>query len=400
MPTSFSLSSNVLPDASLLSRAIFTTGSGGGVDNPSWDSIAAVDQAIEVPGDVDLFGLSLVAGQEYLFDIDGRAGGLGSIDLEIDLIDSQGRRVASDDNNGIFGLSQDPYLVFQPDVSGIHYVAVHQAANDYLSGQFSFAQVNGGTGTYSLNVSTPDLPFLQSLGSRSDERDFSNSSQRVLALGGNDELDMNGGNDIAHGGSGNDRIEGGSGSDELFGSSGNDRLFGQGGRDMLIGGSGRDSLYGGTSGDDLNGGSRDDLLLGESGNDTLWGEAGSDRLFGGGGDDVLRGGSGVDTLYGGGGDDIFHFLRGEGPASSRSAQDRILDFEQGDRIDLTDLYASGELEWRGTRAFTEAFQVRAAVLDNGLIDVRVNLDGDAASELEVLIDIADGSSLGRSDFLL
>ncbi|WP_210527061.1 calcium-binding protein [Rubellimicrobium arenae] len=396
MPTNFSFSSNTLTDVTFLSRALFTSGSGGGVDDPRSQSIIATNQTIESSGDVDVFAISLKAGQTYTFDIDRGAGGSNSIDLQLDLINDRGSRVATSDDAGG---GDDPRLVIKPDTSGIYYVAVHQDRNDYINGEFRFDDDGSDRGDYIFSLSTPKLPSLQSLSDSSNDRSFSDSAQRVLALAGNDTLRMRGGDDIAHGGSGNDQLYGGSGTDELFGSTGDDRLFGGSSRDMLVGGSGFDRLYGGDGGDDLNAGAGNDLLLGESGADTIWGESGKDRIYGGGGDDFIRGGFGVDTLYGGTGDDTFHFLRGEGPASDVQVEDRIEDLESGDRIDFSDLY-SGTLEWRGTGSFTDAFQVRAVVLENGYIDVRVNLDFDSGSELEVLVDIDDGSSLGSSDFIL
>ncbi|PNB46115.1 hypothetical protein C1X29_28585, partial [Pseudomonas sp. GW456-12-10-14-LB2] len=81
------------------------------------------------------------------------------------------------------------------------------------------------------------------------------------------------------------------------------------------------------------------------------------------------------------------------------AEDRIEDFEIGDRIDLSDLY-SGTLAWRGTGAFTGANQVRIVELDNGYVDVRVNLDSDSTAEFEVLVKPVGGFDLIRDDFIL
>ena len=53
------------------------------------------------------------------------------------------------------------------------------------------------------------------------------------------------------------------------------------------------------------------------------------------GDDFITGSSGQDTITGGGGDDCFHFNR------TSDGVDVITDFSSGDRIDLSDFFATG-----------------------------------------------------------
>jgi Ca2+-binding RTX toxin-like protein len=71
--------------------------------------------------------------------------------------------------------------------------------------------------------------------------------------------------------------------------------------------------------DRLSGTGRDDAIAGGAGDDTLRGRDGDDMLTGGTGNDVLRGGAGQD---------VFVFRAYDG-------RDRIVDFEVGDRIDLS-----------------------------------------------------------------
>ena len=87
------------------------------------------------------------------------------------------------------------------------------------------------------------------------------------------------------------------------------------------------------------GGDKKDLLIGNEGDNTLSGFAGNDTLLGGSGIDTLDGGEGKDRLDGGRGDDFltgglskdtFVFSTGYGT-------DRILDFDDTDRIDLSRL---------------------------------------------------------------
>jgi Ca2+-binding RTX toxin-like protein len=87
------------------------------------------------------------------------------------------------------------------------------------------------------------------------------------------------------------------------------------------------SLSGTSGADFLTGGSGDDALWGNAGADTLSGMGGKDFLDGGNGADTLIGGTGNDTLRGGAGLDTFVFNAGDG-------SDKILDFQDGDKIDL------------------------------------------------------------------
>ena len=83
---------------------------------------------------------------------------------------------------------------------------------------------------------------------------------------------------------------------------------------------------GGDAGADrLGGGEGRDLLLGFGGDDRLAGLAGDDQLDGGDGRDRLDGGAGDDVLEGGKGSDLFVF-------TLESGEDRVVDFERGDRI--------------------------------------------------------------------
>ena len=87
------------------------------------------------------------------------------------------------------------------------------------------------------------------------------------------------------------------------------------------------SLSGTSGADFLTGGGGDDMLWGNAGADTLSGLGGKDFLDGGNGADTLIGGAGNDMLRGGAGLDTFVFNAGDG-------KDQILDFQDGDKIDL------------------------------------------------------------------
>ncbi|HMN85862.1 MAG TPA: calcium-binding protein [Bauldia sp.] len=128
------------------------------------------------------------------------------------------------------------------------------------------------------------------------------SGDDVIIFGGagNDYLNyVDGYSRIAYifGDTGNDNINGGDNNDRLFGGSGNDLVTGSPGSDYVYGGSGNDRLFGYWNEAD----SVDDD------GDYMYGDAGNDRLFGQYGDDDLHGGLGKDLLVGGDGGDEFWF---------------------------------------------------------------------------------------------
>ena len=79
---------------------------------------------------------------------------------------------------------------------------------------------------------------------------------------------------------------------------------------------------------EINGGRGDDAIYGEQGRDILNGSGGDDEIYGGEDKDTINGGEGDDWLDGGPGDDTFVFEPGNG-------NDHIMDFTNGDQIDLT-----------------------------------------------------------------
>ncbi|HVG48331.1 MAG TPA: calcium-binding protein [Rubellimicrobium sp.] len=406
MPTTFDFNSNSLKTEDYLLQTQLTTGSAAGVNDPDEFSAVAPDQFIDVPGDVDLIALTLVKGQTYTLDVDNGSGDPegGSVDLEFDIIDARGNLITTvsdgDPEDRGSANTLDPRLTFSLNITGTYFVAVHSEGVDYQDGEFSFFGT-GGTGDYSFIVSTPALADQISLTSGSDDRTFSDSAQNVVALQGNDVLELEGGNDVAAGGDGGDRLFGGRGSDELAGGGASDSLDGGNGQDVLIGGAGDDELLGGGAVDSLSGGGAADLLSGDNGNDTLLGQRGKDVLDGGAGNDFLRGGASVDSLFGGAGADVFHFLAGESAFDADGLnEDRIQDFETIDVIDLSDVADVG-LDFVGTGSFTAANQVRIEDFRsvNGYQEVQVNLDGDATPELAFLVDTG-GFTLIESDFLL
>lgn len=397
MATTFNFDASYPSTARQLERADLTTGDYPGTwfDYPNWYSAVAPSQSISSFGGVDVFAVTMVQGQTYEFDIDS-----ASLNLQIDILDQSGRRVATHD-----GSDFNAFIEWTATQTGQYYVAVRHTNNEY-TGNFDWERDTFQEGSYRFTfAATPDSTYQPpstrswSYGSGNESYYFTPYADEVRGGGGNDLLELRSGNDIALGGTGADTLKGEGGMDDLMGDSGNDLLFGGDSDDVLRGGLDNDRLFGGSGRDGMLGGSGDDQLFGESGHDTLSGEAGRD---------VLRGGTGVDALFGGSGADVFRFVNGESSTSSSNTTtylDSIRDFSraQGDRIDLRYAYgdaSSGLLDWIGTSGFRSfsPYEVRANTLGvtPGYLEVQVNLDSDSAAEMEFLVR----SSLRESDFLL
>ena len=137
-----------------------------------------------------------------------------------------------------------------------------------------------------------------------------------------------------------------------------------------------DDLIGGASDNRLLGSNSAEAILGVSGNDTLIGQDGNDTLVGGAGGDRLSGGTGAD------------FFRYDSVAESTSrARDTIVDFQLGDRIDLSRIDAISLLGgdqafvFIGSADFTAAGQVRFA---NGIVEANVDANLHATFQLAVM----------------
>ena len=95
--------------------------------------------SLEQGGDTDWFRISLVAGQTYVFDLEGQPTGVGSLsDPLLRLFDANGTEVAGNDDGGEGFNSR---LEFSPSASGTYYVGAEAFGS--------------GTGTYRLTVSGP-----------------------------------------------------------------------------------------------------------------------------------------------------------------------------------------------------------------------------------------------------
>lgn len=109
--------------------------------------------------DVDMFSVSLTAGQVIKFDIDSAkidaGGSYGSLNALLRLFNSSGTQVAVNDNGtdpdtGI--ASNDPYLTYTVTTSGTYYLGVSESSNSSYNPTSSGGGYSMMTGAYLLQV--------------------------------------------------------------------------------------------------------------------------------------------------------------------------------------------------------------------------------------------------------
>jgi Ca2+-binding RTX toxin-like protein len=133
--------------------------------------------------------------------------------------------------------------------------------------------------------------------------------------------------------------------------------------------------------------------------------AGDDTLIGGAGADQLFAGLGADTMTGGGGGDTFIYRAYS--ESSTGAVDRILDFAEGDKIDLSffDANISGggandAFTFVGSAAFSGAGQLRAFGSGTSWT-IEADVDGNGVADLVIDVTLANpADTIVATDFVL
>ncbi len=166
--------------------------------------------SLQVAGDKDIWGVTLINGLTYTIDERGSASAGGTLaDPFLALQNSAGTVLSSDDDSGT---GSDSRIVYQATTTGTHYLAAGAFGNAYA-------------GTYALAVS---------LGVATS------AANTITGTGVADAIDGAGGNDTVSGGGGNDSLYGNVGNDQLRGGAGSDFLSGGPGVDVLIGGAGAD----------------------------------------------------------------------------------------------------------------------------------------------------------------
>lgn len=223
-------------------------------------------------------------------------------------------------------------------------------------------------------------------------------SDTLFGGDGNDTLSGRSGEDELMGGSGADRILGGEGNDLILGQDDGDRLFGNGGDDEILGGDGNDTVQAGAGDDMVSGENGTDWMAGNAGDDTLDGGMGSDTLQGNAGEDALTGGLSRDVLTGGSGADVFIF-EGISDSGHGTSSDRIVDFTDGDLLDLTAV-STQEMEFAGTDPHNGGGIASVRYFTNhlGSSAILVDADGDGVSDMRIVLLNATGFTGG--DFLL
>ena len=99
-------------------------------------------------GDVDLFRVSLAAGQQLTADIAARTTG-SALDSYVRVFDATGRELASNDD---FGDSLDSYLTFTAATAGTHFVGVSGFGNSAYQPAVAGTGRAGSTGSYQLDL--------------------------------------------------------------------------------------------------------------------------------------------------------------------------------------------------------------------------------------------------------
>ncbi|MBR0906614.1 peroxidase family protein [Bradyrhizobium liaoningense] len=257
----------------------------------------------------------------------------------------------------------------------------------------------------------------------------------IVAGEGADFVNAGSGRDVISAGAGDDHVLAGADADIVYGDDGADRIFGEQGNDLINAGKGDDTVFGG-AGDDLivaeigdgndayfgdegTGGTGTDTLdmsaasvavtvnlssgplmngsasSSQTGNDTLWG---IENVTTGAGNDVIVAGNGVNVMKGGLGDDTFRFNSVEAAKG-----DTIVDFEPGDRIDLSGIDANYAADGNQSftlvsdAAFTAAGQLAVTFETRDgqeFTVVQGNVDGNAAADFK--IEIAGHQNLGSN----
>ncbi|MEP4194391.1 MAG: calcium-binding protein [Aliishimia sp.] len=259
-------------------------------------------------GTNDFFSVTVGAGETLTLDLDYgfSDSGNGSFDSLIELFNSAGTSVASNDDSansaGGFGsegtVSRDSLLTF----------VNNGAAETFVFQVRDFNGLIPAGATYMVNVSVTNHVA-------SNFADF-----------GTDDINGGSGNDVIYGAEFDDIIEGGEGADRMDGGTGVDTLS-YAGSSVAVNvdlGAGTSSL-GDADGDTF---SNFENLLGSAFDDTLTGSSDDNVIEGGAGADILDGGAGIDTLsYAGSGERVIVNLIANTASGGDGTGDSFVNFE-------------------------------------------------------------------------
>jgi Ca2+-binding RTX toxin-like protein len=241
----------------------------------------------------------------------------------------------------------------------------------------------------------------------------------AMGHGADDMISTGAGNDFVDAGSGDDTVISGSGDDMVYGRDGIDNILAGDGKDMIDGGNGNDNAFGGAGDDTFVAHANDgaDSYYGDGGTDTLdmsavmanievnlgtgsagWAKVGgvSDQLYSienivtGAGDDHITASGAHNVIDIGSGHDTVIFR-----SASDADHDTILNFEAGDKIDVTGFMSGSVTLVNGASA--AAGQIAVSFADIGSDNFTV-LHGHDANDNVFEIDIKGHHVLTGTDF--
>ncbi|HEV7300110.1 MAG TPA: DVUA0089 family protein [Tepidisphaeraceae bacterium] len=106
------------------------------------------------PTDVDVYAVTVVAGQRVMFDVDSNGSSLNGY---LRLFDAGGAQLASNDNRAAPGeqVALMPYIDHTFTTAGTYYVAVSGSGNSSYNPTTGTGRTPGSVGAYSLEVTVP-----------------------------------------------------------------------------------------------------------------------------------------------------------------------------------------------------------------------------------------------------
>ena len=297
-----------------------------------------------------------------------------------------------------------------------------------------------GSGTAAADVLIGTANADNIIGLAGDDTLIGDAGADAISAGeGADFIDAGDGRDVVFAGAGDDQVFGGGGVDMLYGEAGNDRILGGAGNDLIDAGTGNDTVVAGGGddlivaaagdgddtyfGDEIGGGNGIDTLdfsaitasltvdlgngLGgrgsaassQSGSDTLWS---IENIATGSGSDVITASDAVNVMEGGTGNDTFRFLSTVGADG-----DTILDFQPGDRLDLSAIDA--DASQAGNQSFTLANGGSFTTAGQLTVTYETRADGeytivkgnvDAATDAEFQINLKGSHNLTANSFIV